>query len=184
MAWIETILPPNATGRLSDVYDQVAGSRGKVSNILSIHSLLPETMQTHMDLYLSIMFKKTGLTRLQRELIATAVSVSNRCDYCENHHAEALRAYMDADQVEAFVGDLSGFELPDEDRALVDYAIALTTRPGDAAEAWLEPLRDAGFDDSQVLAANLVVGYFNFVNRIAVGLGVVFTPEEMTGYKY
>ena len=71
----------------------MVSEKGKLSNILKIHSLLPKTMITHLDFYMSIMFDKEGIRRADAELIATVVSAANKCDYCVNHHAEALKFY-------------------------------------------------------------------------------------------
>jgi alkylhydroperoxidase family enzyme len=60
----------------------------------------------------------------------------------------------------------------------------LTLRPADMQESDLEPLRAAGLDDEEILQATMVTSYFNFVNRIAQGLGVEATPEEVGGYRY
>lgn len=185
MAWIEVIDEEEATAKLAEVYQQIAGRRGKVANIMSVHSLMPHAMQAHMNLYLAIMFERSGLSREEREMVATAVSSINRCEYCKHHHGEALKAYWDdPHKVESFMIDWRSIELDDRQQAMLAYAERLTLRPDSVTEADIDALRDAGFDDASVLALNLVTSYFNFVNRIAEGLGVAFTPEEMTGYRY
>ncbi|MGM0555562.1 MAG: hypothetical protein ACQEVA_04195 [Myxococcota bacterium] len=52
------------------------------------------------------------------------------------------------------------------------------------SESHIQALRDIGLDDEQILALNLTTSYFNFVNRIAQGLGVEFSEDEMSGYNY
>ena len=185
MAWIQTIDDSEAEGDLKEIYKKITGERGKLSNIMRVHSLNPKAMNAHLDLYLTIMFSRAGPTREQRELIATAASSTNKCDYCNHHHAAALDFYWkDKEKTNAFMQNPGGFELPDADRALVDYAIKLTSHPETMVESDVERLRDAGFSDDDILAVNLIVSYFNFVNRIALGLGVEFTPEEVAGYNY
>src|SRR3989304_4781713 len=98
MPYIKTIEPNEATNELKEIYSKVVGERGKLSNILKIHSLLPKTMLTHLDLYKSIMFDKSDLKREDKELIAIVVSSANKCDYCVNHHAEALKYYWKDDK--------------------------------------------------------------------------------------
>ncbi|MDQ3522084.1 MAG: carboxymuconolactone decarboxylase family protein, partial [Gemmatimonadota bacterium] len=56
-------------------------------------SLHPAAMQAHMDLYMAVMFQRSGISREERELIAVVVSAANRCAYCVSHHAAALNAY-------------------------------------------------------------------------------------------
>ena len=81
MAWIEVIGEAEATGDLKAAYDAIEGQRGKLSNIVRIHSLSPHTMQAHIDLYMKIMFGRSRLRRADRELIATVVSAANGCAY-------------------------------------------------------------------------------------------------------
>lgn len=185
MAWIETIDETAADGELAEVYDSIAGSRGKVSNIMRIQSLNPAAMRAHMDLYLAVMFRRSGLSRADRELIAAVVSVTNDCPYCTNHHEQALRAYWkDDDRVRRVVRENQWDLLSDRERAMLDYAVTLTKNPGEASESDVQALRDVGLTDRDILDVNLVISYFNFVNRIAEGLGVAFTTEEMSGYNY
>jgi len=185
MAWIDVVDEENAEGELADLYEQIRSSRGKVANIMKIHSLHPEAMETHLEFYLTIMFKRAGLSREQRELVATTVSSINNCEYCTQHHGEALHAYWkDEERLEQLIEDHRSIELSEADRALVDYAIKLTERPNDMAEADVQRLREVGFTDEAILNLALVTGYFNFVNRVAVGLGVQMNEDEVRGYQY
>lgn len=81
MAWINVIDEEQADDALRNAYDEVSGARGSVANILKIHSLHPRVMTTHLALYRELMFGKSELTRTEREMIAVAVSVTNRCHY-------------------------------------------------------------------------------------------------------
>jgi len=67
-----------------------------------------------------------------------------------------------------------------QDRALVEYARQLTLLPAGDSTARIRALRDAGFVDPAILAATEVVGYFNFVTRLAHGLGVELEPQSET----
>ena len=186
MAWIQIIDEDDATGELKAIYDDLTQRRGKMSNIMRVHSLHPAAMQAHMDLYLKIMFSHSGgLRRADRELIATVVSATNGCPYCVNHHAEALNCYWkDEARLEQVKQDYRTLDLPEKTRAMLDYAVTLTETPSAVTEADVEALRQAGFSDAAILEINLITSYFNFVNRIAEGLGMAFDPEEMTGYTY
>jgi len=185
MPWIEVIDETEADGELKSIYEKVSGKRGKVSNIMRIQSLNPKAMQAHLDLYLSLMFEDSGLTREQRELIGTAVSAANDCGYCITHHALALNHYWkDDERVQGFIGNYHTFKLPENERAMLDYAIKLTQTPASVTREDVETLRRYGFADEDILSINMITGYFNFVNRIVLGLGVEFTQEEAEGYKY
>jgi len=67
---------------------------------------------------------------------------------------------------------------------VVKNAVKLTRKPDDVGLSDIEKLKKNNFSDRDILSINLIVSYFNFVNRIALGLGVEFTPEELTGYKF
>jgi uncharacterized peroxidase-related enzyme len=185
MAWIETIPEADAQGPLRAVYDRIAGARGKVSNIMRVQSLHPGAMAAHLDLYLSVMFERSGLRRAEREMIAVVVSAANGCPYCARHHAEALRVlWRDDARVARLAEDHRQADLSPREAALCAYAEALTREPAAVTEADVDALRTAGLSDRDVLDANLTASYFNFVNRIAEGLGVAFTEEEAGGYRY
>jgi len=185
MTWIRTIHEDDAEGRLAEVYEAIIERRGKLSNIMRIQSLAPEAMAIHMELYLALMFSKGGLSRAERELIAVIVSVENGCTYCTLHHAAALEAWWkDGDRVRRLQNDPESADLSSRERALVDYSKALTKAPAAVGAEQVQALRDEGLRDEEILQANMIVAYFNFVNRIAEGLGVEAPPDEVAGYRY
>ncbi|MFN3695165.1 MAG: carboxymuconolactone decarboxylase family protein, partial [Ignavibacterium sp.] len=172
-------------GELKKVYEQISSARGKLSNIMKIHSLMPDTMIKHLELYLSIMFSKTNLTREEKEILAVVVSKNNSCDYCVNHHAEALNHYWkNTERLNNFIAKLDDPSFTEKFRLAVKHAAQLTTNPSAVKKEDIDELKNAGWTDEDILAINLIISYFNFVNRIALGLGVEFTEEEIKGYKY
>ncbi|HEV2149700.1 MAG TPA: peroxidase-related enzyme [Longimicrobiaceae bacterium] len=183
--WIRVVEPADATGELSDVYERVAGARGKLSNIMLAQSLDPAAMRAHLDLYMALLFSRSGLSRPEREAIAVAVSAANGCEYCVSHHAPALQAYWkDEARVRRLAEDHQAVEVPPRLRAMLDYAVLLTREPAAVAESHVAAMRAEGLSDEEILGVNLITGYFNFVNRVAEGLGVEFTAEEAAGYRY
>lgn len=183
MSWIEEIEESDAGGELAEIYAELIEKRGKVANILKVHSLNPAAMSNHLDLYMTLMFGKSGLSRAEREAIAVVVSATNDCAYCVNHHAEALRHYVESDVLDMLV-EADGLEtLEPRLSNIVRYAEKLTSAPGAMTEIDLGELRAVELDDKDILDITLIVGYFNFVNRIALGLGVAYSDEEVAGYK-
>jgi hypothetical protein len=81
-AWIETIPEAQASGEVSDAY-ATCGDRktGNVDHIMKIHSLNPRSMLDHEQLYRTLMYGRSPLTRPQREMIGTVVSALNHCVY-------------------------------------------------------------------------------------------------------
>lgn len=185
MAWIETIDLEDADDELRDLYDEIIDTRGKVANIMKVHSLNPAAMADHLRLYDTLLFGRSDLRRVEREAIAVVVSATNECTYCVEHHGEALAAYWDADRVEQMCTDYTALStLDDKLRAACDLAAKLTRTPDAMTEDDVERLREVGWSDRSILDIVLITAYFNFVNRIATGLGVDVTPEEVAGYQY
>jgi len=185
MSYIDTIDTADATGDLADLYDDIASSRGKLSNILKVHSLHPAALETHMELYDALLFGASPLRRAEREAIAVVVSAANGCAYCVRHHAEALQAYWkDKDRVARLTDNFRTADLSPKMEAACVFADRLTRSPDALTEADANALRDAGWDDRAILDITLITAYFNFVNRIANGLGVDFSDDEATGYNY
>ena len=184
MSWINEVEVSEADGKLAENYAALIQQRGKVSNILKVHSLNPDAMENHLDLYMTIMFGKSGLSRAEREAIAVVVSASNECAYCVEHHAEALRRYIKDEEVVGLLMSADGLEtLEPRLSNIVRHAEKLTTAPGAMTEIDLGELRAVDLSDGDILDLTLIVGYFNFVNRIAMGLGVDFSDDELSGYR-
>lgn len=184
MSYIHEIEECDAAGDVATLYERIRQKRGRVAHILKVQSLRPSALAHHLDLYMGLMFGPGRLSRSQREMIAVVVSRANRCDYCVSHHREALKRYVrDPEALEALEDDLDHASIPGQMRALLMYAKKLTVAPDGISREDIEELRSSGFYDEDILHANLIVAYFNFVNRIALGLGVEHCDVEITGYK-
>jgi uncharacterized peroxidase-related enzyme len=183
MSWIEEIEVDEADGKLAEMYAELTERRGKISNILKVHSLNPQAMSDHLNVYMTLMFGKSGLSRAEREAVAVVVSSTNECEYCVNHHTEALRRYIDDEETLNMLATADGLEtLEPRLSNIVRHAERLTVAPAAMTESDLEELRAVGLGDRDILDLTLIVGYFNFVNRIAVGLGVSYSDDELSGY--
>ncbi len=183
MAWIKEVSVDDADEKLGRIYAQLLEKRGKVANILQVHSLNPDAMQNHLDLYMTLMFGKSGLSRAEREAIAVVVSASNECSYCVHHHLEALKRYVQDEETLQTLSQAQNLDaLEPRLGNIVMHAEKLTSVPGAMTESDLHDLRAVDLTDRDILDLTLIVGYFNFVNRIAVGLGVSFSSDELTGY--
>ncbi len=184
-AWIQVVDSEQADGRLREFYDKVLEYRGRIANVFKVHSLNPEAMKAHLDLYLTIMFGRNGLTRARREMIAVVVSAVNDCQYCVVHHSAALSRYVrDQTFVKQLSDDYTKAALSAKDKAMLHYAVKLTRNLNEMSEEEVRRLRNAGLADEEILAITLVTSYFNFVNRIVEGLGVKLEEQRGEGYKY
>jgi len=185
MAHIEVKNYSEAEGKLKEIYDNLIETRGKLAEVHKIQSLNPETIVAHMDLYLKIMFGRSPLKRYQREMLGVVVSKNNGCEYCITHHAEAVNFYWkDAGKLAKFIDDFSSVALNETDLVLCKYAEKLTLHPQDFTDdSEVVKLKSVGLNDRAILDATLVIGYFNFVNRIVQSLGVGL-EDNPGGYNY
>ena len=185
MPFIDVIQPEQAKGELKEIYEQLKQQRGKIAEVHKIQSLNPESITRHMDLYMSLLFGKSPLKRYQREMIAVVVTAANNCEYCQLHHGEALNHYWkDEERVKKLRTDFTTAGLDNPDELLCQLAWNLTQKPSDNNKGQVKELKNAGFSDRAVLDATLIVGYFNFVNRIVMGLSAEPDAQEVKGYEY
>lgn len=186
MPYIKVIQHEQAEGELLSIYDDLIQKRGKLAEVHKIQSLNPQSIMDHMNLYLTVMFGKSPLKRYQREMMAVVVSAANKCPYCMQHHSEALNHFWkDQERVTALANDFKETELSKADEALCKYAHDLTVIPSEIRDdLHIEALKKYGFDDRTILDAALVTAYFNFVNRMVLGLGVQLEDDGGSGYAY
>ena len=186
-AWIKMISDENADDELLDVLKLARTPHGTVDNVMRVHSLRPNTMRGHVMLYRAALHDDANTIPMWfQETISSYVSMLNDCPYSlANHWANAKHLMGDgakADEVEAALrahtpeAVFDGAEL-----ALLQYAEKLTLRPGEMVQADVTALKAAGVDDGEILEANQIIGYFNYVNRCLNGLGVS-TDGDIVGY--
>jgi uncharacterized peroxidase-related enzyme len=183
-AWILNIGETEAEGELNRVYEEIKVKRGSVSNVMKAQSLDPESMKLHLDLYLHLMFGKSTLNRLEREMIAVVVSHLNNCTYWVTHHSEALLHHSKNPSLQAELERHAFETVSPKDRAMLEYAVKLTEHPEKMLKIDIERLRSSGLNDKAILRINLITSYFNFVNRIVSGLGVQLENKESRIYQY
>lgn len=183
MGWISEIPDHEARGPLREIRDAIKAQRGKVARILGVHSLDPGSLKHHLDLYMHLMFTPGPLSRREREAIAVTVSAANGCAYCVAHHMEALQRQEKDEAVLGKVREAPGQLAHPRLRTILLYSHKLTAAPSTMDESQVVALRSAGLTDQEVLRINLITAYFNFVNRIALGLGVTADAQEITGYE-
>lgn len=182
MAHIETVDPKDAKGRIAEVYGTIAGSRGRIAHVHTLQSLDPDSLENHMNLYRSVVFGRSDLSRARREMIGVVVSAANNCRYCVAHHIEALNHFWkDMDRCRTLAENHRSLEMSPLDHDLCELAETLTRNPGDPGSL-MDSLK-ASLSDRGVLDAVQVVAYFNFVNRLVLGLGCGLETDP-GGYCY
>ncbi len=151
---------------------------GFVPNVLRAWLLRPERLRTFIRAYDELMLGPSGLSKLEREMIAVAVSAANRCYYCLVAHGAAVRKLSGDPQL----GEMIAFnyrvaELPARQRAMLDYAVQLTAAPNLVTEADRAGLRGHGFSDADLFDITEVAAFFNYTNRVAHGLDMMPNAE-------
>jgi uncharacterized peroxidase-related enzyme len=174
MAWIKVIREGEAEDdRLRTFYKKFGDPFEGVDNIFKIHSLNPESMWRHYDLYKHLTTGRSGLSRMQREMIAVVVARANESRYCLTHHRESLFQLTKNEKLcEAVASDYRGADVGDRDIAMMAFAERLTKNPAGVKRSDAKALREAGFRDREILDIVQVTAYHNFRNRMAQGLGV------------
>lgn len=186
MPYIKVIDYDEAGDELKEIYDDLIQKRGKLAEVHKIQSLNPRSIVKHLDLYIELMFGRSPLKRYQREMLGVVVSAINQCEYCWNHHGTALRHFWkDQEKVDQLRKDFTLLDLSKKDLLLCHYAEALTRAPKNIREEQhINPMKEAGLGDREILDAALITGYFNFVNRTVLGLGVNLESHKGEGFKY
>ncbi len=178
MTWIKTISYADAKGRLRRLYDRVKGPDDNVDNIMMAHGLRPHSMEGHMALYKYVLHHSANtVPKWFLETLGVWVSRLNDCDYCVEHHFAGLRRLLQDDTradalrqaIEA--RDIDDAPLSTAEKQAMRYARQLTRDPGGVREEMIIGLREAGYDDGEILEINQVTAYFSYANRTVLGLG-------------
>lgn len=177
--WITPVEPGGATMPLATIYEAIRtrSSRGEVGALWRAMGLDASGLDAAFHHYRSLMEDPAPLTGAQAELIALVVSATNGCAYCVAHHGPRLARALDDEALSRAVArDYREANLPARDRALLDYAVALTCEPAERKQEDIERVREYGFDDAAILKATQIAAYYGFVNRLANALGVEVEP--------
>ena len=151
---------------------------GFLPNVLAAHSFDQSKLQAFIGLYNELMLAGSGLTKLEREMIAVVVSSANRCYYCLTAHGAAVRQLTkDAELGEMLVMNWRTARLPAKQVALLEFAHRLTTTPAEIGEADRDALRQVGWSERDIWDAASVVGFFNFTNRLATAVDMMPNRE-------
>jgi uncharacterized peroxidase-related enzyme len=151
---------------------------GFVPNVLSAYSFDQQKLRAFVNLYNDLMLAESGLSKLEREMIAVVVSSANRCYYCLTAHGAAVRQLSgDAELGEMLVMNWRTAPLPARQRALLEFAHTLTVTPAEVGEAERAALRAAGLSERDIWDAASVTGFFNLTNRVATATDMMPNRE-------
>lgn len=141
---------------------------GFIPNVLAAFAKFPKQFEGFTKLYNSLMLGESGLTKLEREMIAVTVSSENHCFYCLVAHGSAVRELANDPQLgERIAANFRSAELPRRQEELLSFAKKLTKDPSEIGEQERKKLRDVGYTDRDIWDISAIVGFFNMTNRLA-----------------
>src|ERR1700744_2518284 len=157
-------LPPDMAAYFAKCDEKL----GFVPNVLKAYAFDSAKLSAFVAMYNDLMLAPSGLSKLEREMVAVAVSAHNRCYYCLVAHGAAVRQ-LSGDPVlgELMVMNFRAARLSKRERAMLGFAVKPTAEPWRADDADREALRKAGFSDRDIWDIAAVAGFFNMTNRMA-----------------
>ena len=162
-------LPPQKLSPEMEAYfNKCEEKLGFVPNVLKAYTFDPAKLSAFVGMYNDLMLAPSGLSKLEREMIAVAVSSHNKCYYCLVAHGAAVRALSgDPPLGELMAMNYRAARLSPRERAMLDFAVKLTAEPWSIEDADREAVRRAGFTDRDIWDIAAVAAFFNMSNRVA-----------------
>jgi uncharacterized peroxidase-related enzyme len=156
------------TPAMQAYFDKCTEKLGFIPNVLKAYAFDMPKLEAFVAMYNDLMLAPSGLSKLEREMIAVAVSSQNHCYYCLTAHGAAVRGLSD----DPVLGELMAMNyraarLDRRQRAMLDFAVKLTAEPWAIEEPDRAALREAGFSDRDIWDIAAVAGFFNMSNRVA-----------------
>jgi len=160
--------PAGLDDDLQAIWAKCVEKLGFVPNVFSTYSLKPQRLRNFMQMYNEIMLAPSGLSKLEREMVAVVVSSANRCFYCLVAHGAAVRALSgDAELGEMMALNYRVAKLDARQRAMLDFAWKLTTTPHLVDDKDRAELKAVGLSVEDVFDLSETVAFFNLSNRMA-----------------
>ena len=154
--------------QVKNYLDIVQQKLGFIPNVLAAFAKFPKQFEGFTKLYNALMLGESGLTKLEREMIAVTVSSENHCFYCLVAHGSAVRELSNDPQLgERIAANFRSAELPKKQEELLNFTKKLTKDPSEICENDRKKLRNVGYTDRDIWDISAIVGLFNMTNRLA-----------------
>ena len=173
-------LPPQT----QKYFDICTEKLGMVPNVLKANAFDIDKLNAFTAMYNDVMLADSGLSKLEREMIAVVVSSINKCYYCLVAHGAAVRQMSgDPKLGEMLVMNYRVAPLDDRQRSMLDFAAKMTTASAEISEADRQGLRDVGFSDRDIWDIANVTGFYNMSNRVASATAMVPNDEYHSQFR-
>lgn len=165
-------------------FDKCQEKLGIVPNVLIAYAFDDKKLRAFSDMYNDLMLGESGLSKLEREMIAVTVSSVNRCFYCLTAHGAAVRELSgDPELGEMMVMNYRAASLSPRQRSMLDFAVKLTETPDRIEEEDREALRKVGFSNRDIWDIVSTTGFYNMSNRVAAAVDMRPNPEYRTMFR-
>ena len=185
MTFINIFNFENSSGLLKKEYEKGIRRAGRIWKVLTIQSQTPEILQDSMRLYGSTMYGNSKIDRFDRELLAVVTSLANECEYWVRSHLYDLRSETQNQKlVDEIADNWKNSSITEVQTAMCLFAEKLTLQPSTITQLDIDTLSDFDLTDKEISEIVQIVSYFNYINRVADGLGL--EPEDFIdekGYK-
>lgn len=156
------------TPKLKAYFDKCEEKLGFVPNVLRAYAFDNAKLQAFIDMVDDLMLADSGLTKLEREMIAVAVSAINHCHYCLTAHGAAVRQRAkDPVMGEVIAQNWRAANLSAKQHAMMEFVEKLTESPAKIAEPDRAALRKAGFSERDIWDIAATAAFYNMSNRLA-----------------
>jgi len=173
MPFVNEVEEAQADPKLREMYSKIEQNLGFLPHYFKTLGAKPEVIQAQLAMSDAIM-KDGALTLVLKEQIGLVVSGINSSSYCIMFHMELLRRFgVEKALARKLTADYENAAVDDNVKALFRFADKLTRHPDDIEESDTDTLKKAGWDDAAVRETVLTVAYFNYINRVSLGLGLV-----------
>ena len=173
MPFVNEIEEAQADGKLRELYTKIEQNLGFLPHYFKTLGAKPEVIQAQLSLNDAVM-KDSALPLVIKEQIGLVVSGLNSSSYCIMFHMELLRRFgVEKTLARKLSADYESAAVEPNIKALFRFADKLTRHPDDIEESDTEELKKAGWADDVIRETVLTVAYFNYINRVSLGLGLV-----------
>ena len=155
-------------------FDAIREQFGFLPNFFPAQTLRPDFVVAEINLMAAILLKEGALERRQKEYIFLVCSAANLSTYCVTAHCEIVRMMkLEGPEPEQIAIDHVHAKIPIADKALLNFCAKLNSQRSKTGSSDVEALRTYGFSEQQILEAIVTVGFAQFANTVAFGLGTV-----------
>lgn len=173
MTYVNEIEETQANPQLRGIYGNIEQNMGFLPHYFKALGAMPLVIEAQLQLSAAVM-SDGALTKAEKEQIGVVVSGINSSSYCLVIHMELLqRLGVEKSLARKLVNDYENSSVPEKVKALFRFADKLTRKPVEIEEEDISALKAAGWDEAAIRETVLTVAYFNYVNRISLGLGLV-----------